>query len=198
MKNTFCTLLSIVLLGQWSVAQEYAVMKIRFPNDKELKRVVIKLHENDAPMTVENFKRLARKRFYNKLTFHRAFPGIMVQTGDPLSKGKDRSAVGTGGPGYTIPAEIRGKHRKGSVAMARLPDETNPTRRSNGSQFYIALKPMPELDGKYTVFGEVIEGLDILDRISRVSVDTNDNPRQRYEIRSLKILSIEDFAPPQR
>ena len=198
MKNTFCILLTMVLLGQWAAAQEYAVMKIRFPKDKELKRVVIKLHESDAPNTVENFKRLTRKRFYNKQTFHRAFPGIMVQTGDPLSRGKDRSAVGTGGPGYTIPAEIRGKHRKGSVAMARLPDETNPTRRSNGSQFYIALKPMPELDGKYTVFGEVIEGLDILERISRVSVDTNDNPRQRYEIRSLKILSIEDFAPPQR
>ncbi len=197
MKNTFCILLTMVLLGHWAAAQEFAVMKIRFPNDKELKRVVIKLYESDAPVTVENFKRLTRKRFYNKLTFHRAFPGIMVQTGDPLSRGKDRSAVGTGGPGYTIPAEIKRRHRKGSVAMARLPDETNPTRRSNGSQFYITLKPMPELDGKYTVFGEVIEGLEILDRISRVSIDTNDNPRQRYEIRSLKIIPIEKFAPPE-
>ncbi len=197
MKNTFCIFLSIVLLGNWATAQELAVMKIRLPNDKEPKRVIIKFYENDAPGTVENFKRLARKRFYNKQTFHRAFPGIMVQTGDPLSRGKDRTAVGTGGPGYTIPAEIKRKHRKGSVAMARLSDKTNPTRRSNGSQFYITLKPMPELDGKYTVFGEVIEGLEILDRISRVSVDTNDNPRQRFEIRSLKIIPIEDFGTPK-
>jgi len=197
MKNTLCIFLFIIFLGQWAAAEEFAVMKIRFPNDKELKRVIIKLNENDAPLTVENFKRLAKKRFYNKLAFHRAFPGIMVQTGDPLSRGKDRSDVGTGGPGYTIPGEIKGRHRKGSVAMARLPDETNPTRRSNGSQFYITLKPMPELDGKYTVFGEVIEGLDILDRISRVSVDSNDRPRQRYEIRSLKILSSKDFASPE-
>jgi peptidyl-prolyl cis-trans isomerase B (cyclophilin B) len=197
MKNTLCIFLFIFFLSQWAGAEEFAVMKIRFPNDKDLKRVIIKLNENDAPRTVENFKRLAKKRFYNKLAFHRAFPGIMVQTGDPLSRGKDRSVVGTGGPGYTIPGEIKGRHRKGSVAMARLPDETNPTRRSNGSQFYITLKPMPELDGEYTVFGEVIEGLDILDRISRVSVDSNDRPRQRYEIRSLKILSSKDFASPE-
>lgn len=177
------------------LADEFAVLEIRFPNDKELKRVVIDLYEEDAPITVENFKRLAKKRFYKGTAFHRAFPDIMVQVGDPYSRGKDRSLVGTGGPGYTIPAEIKRKHRRGSVAMARLPDKTNPTRRSNGSQFYVTLKKMPELDGKYTVFGEVVEGLEVLETISRQSVDTNDNPRQRFEIRSVKIVPAEKALP---
>jgi cyclophilin family peptidyl-prolyl cis-trans isomerase len=185
------------MLGSWATAGEVAVMEIRFPNEKKPKRVVIDLFEQDAPLTVENFKRLAKKRFYKGVTFHRAFPDTMVQVGDPYSRGKDRSLVGTGGPGYTLPAEIKRKHRKGAVAMARLPDETNPTRRSNGSQFYVTLKNMPELDGKYTVFGEVVEGLEVLEAISRAAVDTNDNPRSRFTIRSLKFVPVEKVLPAE-
>jgi peptidylprolyl isomerase/peptidyl-prolyl cis-trans isomerase B (cyclophilin B) len=101
--------------------------------------------------------------------------------------------VGTGGPGYTVPAEIREKHQRGSVAMARLPDTINPTKASNGSQFYITLVPEPKLDGKFTVFGEVIEGLDTLDELSNLPADSNDFPLPRILIKSIKILPR--FAP---
>lgn len=110
--------------------------------------------EKDAPNTVKNFIKLAEKKFYNGLTFHRVEPGFVIQGGDP-------NGNGTGGPGYTIKAEFNKKpHLEGTVAMARAahPD-------SAGSQFYICLAPQPFLDGKYTVFGQVIEGLDVVHKI---------------------------------
>ncbi|MDP9290814.1 MAG: peptidylprolyl isomerase, partial [Verrucomicrobiota bacterium] len=121
------------------------------------------------------------------IAFHRVFPHTLVQAGDPLSRKKSRAKVGTGGPGYTLPPEVRRRHAVGAVAMARLNDDVNPGRRSNGSQFYIALKPMPDLDGKYTVFGHVTSGMDVLDAISTVSPDSNDYPLDRIVIRSVKI-----------
>ena len=142
---------------------------------------------------MENFKKLARKRFYNGLAIHRAFPGTLVQMGDPLTDGKDRARVGTGGPGYTIPAEIRRKHSKGAIAAARLPDRINPTRVSNGSQFYVCLTPISSFDGQYTVFGNTIWGLETLEEISNLPVDSNDYPIQRVEIKSLKILPREQL-----
>ena len=96
--------------------------------------------------------------------------------GDPLSRGNDISQLGTGGPGYTLPPEIHLRHTAGAVAMSRLPDNINPGRRSSGSQVYICLKPMPDLDGKYTVFGHVTQGMDVLDTLSTQPEDTNDNP----------------------
>src|SRR5580700_6543794 len=106
----------------------------------------------------ERQKRSFAIGFYKKTTIHRVFPNYLVQGGDPLSKGKDRTAVGTGGPGYTLPAEIRRKHLRGSVAMGRLPDKINPNRQSNGSQFYVCLQPIASQDGQDTVFGEVVAG----------------------------------------
>ena len=118
------------------------------------------LYAEAAPFTVSNFVYLANQGFYNGLTFHRVEPGFVVQGGDP-------SADGTGGPGYTVPAEISPdlKHIKGAVAMARLPDQINPKRASSGSQFYIALDELSSLDGAYTVFGQVIQGMDVVERI---------------------------------
>jgi cyclophilin family peptidyl-prolyl cis-trans isomerase len=98
-------------------------------------------------VTTENFKKLARKGFYKGIAVHRAIPSMLVQLGDPLSRKKDRNRVGTGGPGYTLPPEIRRKHTKGAVAAARLGDQINPARMSNGSQFYICLAPMPNWTG---------------------------------------------------
>jgi len=96
-----------------------------------------------------------------------------VQAGDPLSRRKDRAKVGTGGPGYTLQPEIRRKHTVGAVAMARLPDKINPARVSNGSQFYICLKPMPNLDGQYTCLVMSSRGLNGLMRsASRRSIPT--------------------------
>lgn len=119
-----------------------------------------------APLTVANFVKLSQEGFYNGLTFHRIVQDFVVQGGDPQGDG-------TGGPGYTVPAEIGLKHTKGAIAMARTPDQVNPQRASSGSQFYIALQALPQLDGQYTVFGYVTAGLDVVERIGRTPVEPN-------------------------
>jgi len=177
-------------------ADDVALMTIRIGKQKTLHRVAFEFREGDAPGHVANFKKLARKKFYDDLTFHRAFPHMLVQTGDPLSDRKDRSKVGTSGSGYTLPPEIRAKHVKGAVAAARLPDKINPSRVSNGSQFYICLAPMPNLNGQYTVFGNLIYGYETLDTISTLPVDSNDFPVERVEIKSLRIIPREHLPPP--
>ena len=96
-------------------------MHLQVENVPEEQLVTIQLFDKDAPVTVANFKRLAAAKFYNGLSVHRIIPETLVQMGDPLSRKKDRSATGTGGPGYTLPAEIRRKHERGAVAMAALP-----------------------------------------------------------------------------
>jgi peptidyl-prolyl cis-trans isomerase B (cyclophilin B) len=169
-------------------AEDAAVMTLKIGKEKKLERVWIGFYESDAPDTVANFKKLARHKFYNGLAVHRIFPHLLVQAGDPLSRKKDRRKVGTGGPGYTLSAEIHRKHVAGAVAMSRLPDKINPARRSSGSQFYVCLAPMPNLDGQYTVFGRVLEGMEVLDRISQLPADSNDNPIDRVVIRSLRIV----------
>ncbi len=118
--------------------------------------IAFKFFPEDAPATVENFKKLARQSFYNKLTFHRIESDFVIQGGDP-------KADGTGGPGYTISDEFNARpHLEGTVAMAR-----SPLPNSAGSQFYICLAPSPELDGKYTVFGQVTEGLEVVHQIRK-------------------------------
>src|SRR5215207_11092432 len=173
-------------------AEEVALLEFRFA-DKTSRSAAIAFYPDAAPGTVENFKTLARDGFYNGCAVHRAFPSTLVQMGDPRSKKKDRTNVGTGGPGYTLPAEIRRKHAKGAVAAARLPDRVNPQRRSNGSQFYICLTPQPKLDGQYTVFGDVIQGMDVLDLISNKPTDTNDYPVERIELRRVSIIPRESL-----
>jgi peptidyl-prolyl cis-trans isomerase B (cyclophilin B) len=177
-------------------ADDVALVTFKYSRDKSLHQAAFEFYEGDAPQAVANFKKLARKRFYNGLTVHRAFPHVLIQTGDPLSARSDRSKVGTGGPGYTLPPEIHRKHIKGAIAAARLPDKINLTRLSNGSQFYVCLKAMPSYDGQYTVFGDVLWGLDTLDDISAKSVDSNDNPLERIVIESVKILPREKLPPP--
>lgn len=195
--NKFPLILSVLLASApFLAADDVGLMTIRIGKQKERQRVALEFYDAQAPLHVENFKKLAREKFYNGLTFHRAFPHLLVQTGDPLSKKKDRSRVGTTGPGYTVPPEIRRKHTKGAVAAARLPDKINPSRMSNGSQFYICLAPMPNLDGQYTVFGNVIYGLDVLDAISTQPVDSNDYPVARIKIERLQIMPRENLPPP--
>jgi len=166
---------------------EVAVLQIRIGKEKQTQRVVLGLYDSVTPVTVENFKQLIRKKFYNGLRFHRVLPGAFVQTGDPLSRRGESDLTGTGGPGFTIPAEIKLPHEKGSIAMARLPDAVNPARNSNGSQFYACLKPLPKLNGQYTVFGEVLEGLDVLDYISNLPTNSNDFPLQKVVIKSITL-----------
>jgi cyclophilin family peptidyl-prolyl cis-trans isomerase len=121
--------------------------------------IVVRLDAGAAPQTVNNFVFLAREGFYNGLTFHRVVPDFVIQGGDPMS-------TGGGGPGYTVPAEIQLPHVEGAIAMARRADEVNPTRVSSGSQFYITLAPQPGLDGEYTVFGQVVAGMDVVKSIA--------------------------------
>lgn len=117
-------------------------------------KMVLVLYPDVAPKTVESFKKLISQGFYNGLTFHRVVAGFVIQGGDPKGDG-------TGGPGFTIPAEFNEKkHLRGTLAMARSQDPD-----SAGSQFYICLAPQPSLDGKYTVFGQVVEGIEVIDTI---------------------------------
>jgi peptidyl-prolyl cis-trans isomerase B (cyclophilin B) len=125
--------------------------------------IVMELYPQDAPQTVNNFVFLAREGFYDGLTFHRVEPGFVIQGGDPQGDG-------TGGPGYTLPAEIKRSHTEGAVATARQGDEVNPERESSGSQFYITLAPQPGLDDQYTVFGQVTEGMDVVQSIAKGDV----------------------------
>jgi peptidyl-prolyl cis-trans isomerase B (cyclophilin B) len=120
--------------------------------------IVAELYQ-DTPESLNNFVTLALGGFYDSLTFHRVEPGFVIQGGDPLGEGN-------GGPGYTIPAEINHPHPRGALAWARTGDEINPERRSSGSQFYITLDETQFLDGAYTVFGYVVEGMDVADQIA--------------------------------
>lgn len=127
--------------------------------------VKFKFYPKDAPNTVASFIELARKGFYNGTKFHRVVPGFVVQGGDPLSKTDDPN-VGTGGPGWRMKAEFNSqKHLVGTVAMARSQDPD-----SAGSQFYICLAPQPSLDGQYTVFGQVTDGMDVVQKIAQGDV----------------------------
>ena len=118
------------------------------------------LFAKDAPLSVTNFTKLSKGNFYDGLTFHRVEPGFVIQGGDPQGTGR-------GGPGYTIPAEIKRKHTKGALAWARKGDRANPQRRSSGSQFYITLAPTPFLDSGYTVFGQTTKGMDVVEKIQK-------------------------------
>jgi cyclophilin family peptidyl-prolyl cis-trans isomerase len=121
--------------------------------------ILVQLDASTAPLTVNNFVFLAEQGFYDGLTFHRVEPGFVIQGGDPTGSGG-------GGPGYTVPAEIQLPHVEGAIAMARLGDQMNPTRASSGSQFYITLAPTHFLDEGYTAFGQVIEGMEVVQSIA--------------------------------
>ena len=193
MKKTLLPLLSLAALGTCAsraLADDVAVLQ--FKTGAQVQRVVLEFYEESAPVTVANFKKLAASGFYNGTAIHRVFPHLMVQAGDPLSKKKGNPGIGTGGPGYTLPPEIARKQITGAVAAARLPDKINPARRSNGSQFFVSLQPMPNLDGQYTVFAHVTEGLEALEQISQKSADTNDSPVERVVIESVRIQPREE------
>ncbi len=168
--------------------RKIAVMDVAFGGARET--VMIELFPNDAPQTVNNFIDHCDSGFYNGLAFHRAIEGFLVQTGDPLTSDESaRLKWGTGGEDKTIPSEIKLPHRVGAVAMARRSDKVNPERRSNGSQFYMTLGNYGVLEGKYTVFGQVISGLETIKRISIMPVDANDCPVARIEIKSIKVIT---------
>ena len=139
----------------------------------------LKFFPEVAPNHVNSFIELARDGFYDGTTFHRIVPGFVIQGGDPNTKSDDRSRHGMGGPGFTLKAEFsKLPHKRGSVSMARA---ANPD--SAGSQFFICVADAPFLDGEYTIFGEVVEGMDVVDKIVSQPKDQRDNPIDRVEMK---------------
>ncbi len=148
-------------------------------------RIVMALNAEDAPGTVENFKKLVAQGFYDGTYFHRVIPGFMIQGGDPNTRDKNRANDGMGGPGYTIQAEFNAKkHVRGAVSMARRNDPD-----SAGSQFFICVAAAPYLDGQYTLFGRVTEGMEVVDKIVSAPRDARDNPHQPIHIRKATLTN---------
>ena len=148
-------------------------------------KIVFELLPNLAPETVRNFAKLAKSSFYDDTLFHRVIPGFMIQGGDPNTKKPDKGKWGRGGPGYTIKAEFNSKsHLRGIVSMARAVDPD-----SAGSQFFIVTTDSTFLDRQYTVFGQVIEGMDVSDKIVNLPRDKNDCPNQ--EARMVRVTISE-------
>jgi len=178
---------------------------------------------DDTPIHKDNLLELIKKNFYEGLLFHRVIPNFMVQAGDPNSKtAKPGDRLGTGNPGYTLPAEFRPNHyhKKGALAAARVPDGANPKKESSGSQFYIvtgrvwsaaeldqmekggqhpkfteeqrkvytSVGGYPPLDYQYSIYGEVTEGMDVVDKISRVERDLSDRPKTDVKILSFTVV----------
>jgi peptidyl-prolyl cis-trans isomerase B (cyclophilin B) len=152
--------------------------------------MVVEFWPDVAPGTVANFKKLARDGFYDGTTFHRIIKGFMIQGGDPNTKDPAKSALyGTGGPGHTVKAEFNDrKHVRGVLSMARSADPN-----SAGSQFFICHGPAPFLDGKYTGFGRLLKGEDVLDTIANTPVTASrsgemSQPTRRVVVESIKIV----------
>jgi peptidyl-prolyl cis-trans isomerase B (cyclophilin B) len=138
--------------------------------------IEIELFDDDAPKTVENFKKLANDGFYNGVIFHRVIPDFMIQGGDP-------TGTGSGGPGYQFEDEFNDhKVERGALAMA------NAGPNTNGSQFFIVTaEATPWLDGKHTVFGKVTSGMDVVDTIEQTETDSRDKPREEMRIESISL-----------
>ena len=154
----------------------------------------VKLY-NKTPKHRDNFVKLVKEKYYDGIRFHRVIEGFMIQTGDPFSRDTTlANRWGQGGPSYTVPAEFVNEywHKKGALAAARKGDMANPTKASSGSQFYIVHDENAclHLDGQYSIFGEVIEGLDVIDKIAVVPTDMYDRPYEDVIIET--IIPVEE------
>ncbi|QPJ65038.1 MAG: peptidylprolyl isomerase [Candidatus Nitrohelix vancouverensis] len=146
--------------------------------------IELEFFPDKAPGHVKNFKDLAAKGFYDGTTFHRVIPGFMIQGGDPNTKDADRRNDGMGGPGYSIKAEFNSTpHDRGILSMAR-----SASPDSGGSQFFIVVKDAHFLDGKYTVFGKVTQGMDVADAIVATQRDANDNPLTPVIMKKVRVV----------
>ena len=194
MKNTIVLLIGMLLFLFVTVSQGFSgEVRSKTFTQKEIKlmedsKAIIHTEFGDitlrffpklAPNHVHNFMELTKKGFYDGTIFHRAVPGFVIQGGDPNSKSHEKARHGMGGPGYQVKAEFNSKpHKRGILSMAR---SAHPD--SAGSQFFICVSDAPFLDGKYTVFGEVTNGMDVVDNIVSQPRDAKDNPIERIEIK---------------
>jgi peptidyl-prolyl cis-trans isomerase B (cyclophilin B) len=156
--------------------------------ETNLGNIELRFFPDVAPKHVENFLTLAKSGFYDGTIFHRVIPGFMIQGGDPNTKGTDKSKYGQGGPDHQVKAEFNKKsHKRGILSMARSqhPD-------SAGSQFFIVVKDSPFLDRQYTVFGEVVSGMEVADKIVSQKRDRYDNPLERIEMKVSVVSEAEE------
>lgn len=161
--------------------------------ETNLGSIVLEFFPDKAPKHVQAFKDLVKKGYYDGVKFHRVIPGFMIQGGDPNTKGGNRHLYGTGGPGYTVPAEFNDiKHTRGILSAARTSDPN-----SAGSQFFLMVATAPHLDGQYTAYGRVIEGLDVLDKIVNLPRDQRDCPLEGNEaiIEKASLVEARTEAP---
>ena len=155
------------------MSETTAIIETKFGN------IELRFFPDVAPNHVNNFIELAKKGFYDGTLFHRVIPKFMIQGGDPNSKNPDRSMHGTGGPGHTVKAEFSNKpHKRGTLSMAR-----SASPDSAGSQFFICVAEASSLNNKYTVFGEVVSGMEVVDKIVSQPRDARDNPNERVEMK---------------
>ena len=187
--QTSLLIISVLLLAQFAQGQPVnknftpegikkmsettAILETKFGN------IELRFFPDVAPNHVNNFIELSKKGFYDGTLFHRVIPKFMIQGGDPNSKASDRSTHGTGGPGYTVKAEFSNKpHKRGTLSMAR-----SASPDSAGSQFFICVAEASSLNNKYTVFGEVVSGMEVVDKIVSQPRDARDNPNERVEMK---------------
>ena len=194
MKNAIVAFVCLLLLLLVSVSQGLAGdVRSRTFTQREIKvmeaskaiihtdfgDITLRFFPKLAPNHVNNFIELTKTGFYNGTIFHRVIPGFVIQGGDPNSKSHEKARHGMGGPGYRLKAEFNSKpHKRGILSMAR---SSHPD--SAGSQFFICVSDVPSLDKKYTVFGEVTQGMDVVDKIVSLPRDSRDNPNERVEIK---------------
>lgn len=177
-------ILTLALILPLTAAARRTDKRIHVELETSLGTIQLVLY-NDTPGHRDNFKRLVSQGFYDGLLFHRTIAGFMIQGGDPDSRNaKPGQKLGDGEAGEPLEAEIEPYilHKRGSLCAAREPDDVNPDMMSSSCQFYIAWGKYAHLDGKYTVFGEVSQGLDVVERIQAVPTDPNDRPIEDVRI----------------
>ena len=172
------------------------VMEPLYDINTTMGTIRVKLYAQ-TPKHKQNFEKLAAEGFYNDILFHRVINGFMIQAGDPLTKDPANADLyGTGGPDYTVPAEFvpEYRHLKGALAAARKGDFVNPSKASSGSQFYIVQdeRNCAQLDGQYTVFGQTVEGFDVIDKIAAVETNFRDCP-----LEPIRIISVVKVVPEE-
>jgi cyclophilin family peptidyl-prolyl cis-trans isomerase len=193
MKKIIPAILALIIMFNFSVMSQTKT-------DKKVVKFVIHtdfgdmkgILYNETPLHRDNFEKLVKQGYYDGTLFHRVISGFMIQGGDPDSKNaKPGQALGMGGPGYTIPAEFNPniKHKRGALAAARTGGPSNPKKASSGSQFYIVHpeKGAHFLDNEYTIFGEITDGFNVLDKIASVEKDGADRPKQDVKM-TIKIV----------
>lgn len=154
--------------------------------------IKIAFFEKEAPKHVANFKKLIKEKFYEGVKYHRVIPDFIIQAGDPNTKKSDVSLYGSGNYGPEIEPEIKKIHFRGAVGAARTADDVNPGKKSSGSQFYICLRPQPQLDDQYTIFGRVVEGMEAVRKIAVVSRNEKDLPEKPPVIKKTYLESYFD------